>query len=395
MKIALVSADVLPTPPVNYGGLERVVYDLARHLALKGHQVSLYAIEGSRAPEGVELVEIEHSSDLLTPEGEHDVLSNHEVIHCHDWSLVGWQLAQRHPERPFFQTWHGPYLGSRAHWQAPPENLLLCGISEWHAQLLRAELGCERIFAIHNGVEVADFPLYEGPREPYLAYLNRLGSEKGLHVAIHLMRSHPSRHFHLRVAGTERHVGDHEFVLEMLKRMDGVEVVYEGDLGLEPKYELLSKAWALLWLPIGFEEPFGLGIIEAQLTGTPVIALDRGDIRELINEKTIINGIDQGDLGHALTMTNYTPPAVRRHFVATRFSAEAMAERYLDFYQRGLGALGHGDAGGGRPAVVEGVGEAAERFPRLEALRGGLASELGQVVEVAEKAVEEGGVVEK
>jgi glycosyltransferase involved in cell wall biosynthesis len=395
VRIALVSADVLPTPPTGerYGGLERVVWSLARHLARRGHTVTLYALPKSQAPEGVALVEVEHSTDLLTAEGSADLMVA-DVVHCHDWSLVGWQLAEEHPERVFFQTWHGPYLGARAHWEPPPRNLVLCGISKWHAKLLEAELGAQpgSVEAVYNGIELDDFPVYTGEREPYLAYLNRLGPEKGLHLAI-AMAGEVGRQ--LRVAGTERHIADPDFVMAMLQRMDGKKVVYEGDLGQDAKYELLSKATALLWLPIGFEEPFGLGIVEAMACGTPVIALDRGDVRELVPKDLILAGTTKYDLGSGLGIA-YRPSAHdRMRAIAERFSAEVMAVDYETVYETGTGlegAVRDRDAGGRGLGTIHELGERLEGVASAGGLGPGGAGELDEGVDGAAPTVDRGHV---
>jgi len=47
MKILLVSSVALHTPPLNYGGLERVVYEYAQGLSKRGHEVTLAAAKDS------------------------------------------------------------------------------------------------------------------------------------------------------------------------------------------------------------------------------------------------------------------------------------------------------------------------------------------------------------
>ncbi len=55
MKIWLQSSAFLPTPPPSTGGLETVVAGLATAFHQRGHQVTLFALEGSALP-GIEVV---------------------------------------------------------------------------------------------------------------------------------------------------------------------------------------------------------------------------------------------------------------------------------------------------------------------------------------------------
>lgn len=93
---------------------------------------------------------------------------------------------------------------------------------------------------------------------------------------------------------------------------------------------MLGGAKALLHL-IGFDEPFGLSVVEAMACGTPVIAFNRGSMPELIEDGRsgfLVNTTEEaisavgriGQLNRAAARAR-----VERHFTAARMAAEYRA----------------------------------------------------------------------
>jgi len=58
-------------------------------------------------------------------------------------------------------------------------------------------------------------------------------------------------------------------------------VTWLGEVGGQQKLDLLMRARCLIF-PIQWDEPFGLVLIEAMSCGTPVVALRRGSVPELV-----------------------------------------------------------------------------------------------------------------
>jgi Glycosyl transferases group 1 len=102
------------------------------------------------------------------------------------------------------------------------------------------------------------------------------------------------------------------------------------------KRDLLSRACVLLF-PICWEEPFGLVMIEAMACGTPVVALRRGSVPEVVVDG--VTGIvrdDPAELPAAIDLAMQLDPAACQAHVAARFTTELMAARYEDAYRRVL-----------------------------------------------------------
>ena len=101
--------------------------------------------------------------------------------------------------------------------------------------------------------------------EKYLLFIGRLIPEKGIDLAI---KTAEYAKMKLIIAG----VGDYK------PQSDYVE--YIGSVNVEQRKELLAKAKALL-VPSQYNEPFGSVVIEAMLSGTPIISSNRGALPEI------------------------------------------------------------------------------------------------------------------
>jgi glycosyltransferase involved in cell wall biosynthesis len=121
---------------------------------------------------------------------------------------------------------------------------------------------------------------------------------------------------------------------DILPHVDGDRVLFHGPVGGTKRVTALGKARALLHL-INFDEPFGLSVVEAMACGTPVIAMNRGSMPELI---------DDGRTGFLVPRAEDAIVAVERaaeldraaihRAAASRFSVQRMAQDYIALYRR-------------------------------------------------------------
>ena len=107
-----------------------------------------------------------------------------------------------------------------------------------------------------------------------------------------------------------------------------------GEINDTQKPAFLSGAKALL-MPIDWPEPFGLVMIEAMACGTPVLALNRGSVPEVLEDGLpgIIVEDETGAIGAIDRIHSMDPKKIRQRF-EERFTAKRMAEDYLSIYRQ-------------------------------------------------------------
>jgi glycosyltransferase involved in cell wall biosynthesis len=160
-----------------------------------------------------------------------------------------------------------------------------------------------------------------------LVILGRVHPDKGTAAAIEIARLAGRA---LIIAGP---IQDQTYFDELVApHIDGDQVRYLGSVGPEQRSELLGSARALLH-PIGFDEPFGLSVVEAMAAGTPVVAYPKGSMPEIIDHGR--TGFLVADPAGAAAAVNATADLDRgdiRQVAERRFSAQRMVEDYLEVY---------------------------------------------------------------
>ncbi len=182
------------------------------------------------------------------------------------------------------------------------------------------------VATIHHGIDTAAFAIHPSPGG-YLLFFGRIHPDKGTAEAIDVAVASGMR---LVIAGI---IQDQRYFDERIApRVDGVQVTFVGAATARDRSELLGGAQALLHL-IGFDEPFGYSVVEAMACGTPVIAIARGSMTELIQEGVtgfLVDGVDEAVAAVARTVK--LDRAVIRSEAVRRFDVARMVGAYLDVY---------------------------------------------------------------
>jgi glycosyltransferase involved in cell wall biosynthesis len=281
MRIAMISTPFLSVPPKAYGGTELVIYELVEGLTANGHDVTLYATGDASTsaklrhlylepqwPPGP-LTDVNHMAwamaEIIRDEG-------FDVVHAH--SAFALSFLKLFPELPLVYTvHHAREENLSSFYQHHPEAYYVT-ISENQRRL---EVPLPRSEVIYHGLDTDRFRWSDTP-EDYVCFVGRFAEDKGLHTAIDIAERAGLR---IGVAG-EVHLVDKEFgEREILPRLEKPHVDFLGCLGIDRKVPLLQYSRALL-APIQWEEPFGLVLIEAMLSGCPVVAFPRGSVPELV-----------------------------------------------------------------------------------------------------------------
>ncbi|GGM93701.1 glycosyl transferase family 1 [Terrabacter tumescens] len=180
---------------------------------------------------------------------------------------------------------------------------------------------------VHNGVDVRRW--VAGPGGEDLVWVGRIVPEKAPHRAIAMARASGRR---LRLAGP---VGDVDYFERYVAGELDDDIAYVGHLDTEALVDLVGRSAALLVTP-DWDEPYGLVAAESLACGTPVVALDRGGLREFV-----VPGVgvllrpdaDGAEAAQAVaTAVGLDREACRAHAVAA-CSVDRMVEQYLARYQ--------------------------------------------------------------
>jgi len=342
LRIALVAPPWYPVPPHGYGGIELVVSLLDRELRRRGHDVTLFAADGSPgalpcAPRGwhTELGGLQQGvreatyaatvSRVLGKVGDVDVVHDHA-------GAATMSLLPIATSAPVLHTVHGPLTeAERTLYSELRDRIGLVAISD-SQRSSAADLRWEgRVF---NAVDVDNLEVCD-PREkePYLLCLARICEDKGQHVALEVARRAGMR---LVLAGKVEATpaGADYFEGEIAPFIDGHSVVHITNVVGAQKARLLARAAALL-APLQWDEPFGLAMVEAMASGTPAIATRRGAAPELIEEGvTGFLGDSVDDMVAAIGHIRDVDPLECAAIARSRFTPAAMADAYLALYER-------------------------------------------------------------
>ncbi|MHA7180033.1 glycosyltransferase family 4 protein [Arthrobacter sp. MDB2-24] len=280
MRIGLIVAPWIPVPPPGYGGVELVVDTLARGFADAGHEVVLVAAADSTCPvpqlpgtDASDLARLETTwSELGHIVRAYAGLAGVDLIHDH--TLSGPLYRNRPADVPVVATIHGPMTPHLQEIYRAASDTALVAIS--HDQVSRTP-GLRVAAVIPHGIDFSAVPLGPGSGG-YACFLGRMCPDKGVAEAITVARASGVP---LKIAAKMHEFAELQYFRDTIEPMLGPDVDFLGEVGGQEKYDLLGNAMALI-NPIQWSEPFGLVMIEAMATGTPVVATCRGAAPEIV-----------------------------------------------------------------------------------------------------------------
>jgi glycosyltransferase involved in cell wall biosynthesis len=338
MKIAQVTPLYEAVPPRLYGGTERVVAHLSDALVELGHDVTLFA--SADAETKAKLVPVRDQAIRLDPAPLKSDLAAHlsmlaevrrradefDMIHFHT-DMIHFPFFDRRARRTV-TTLHGrldlkDLAGVYQRWPQFP----LVSISD---DQRRALPFVNWAATVQHGIAQAAYD-FSPQGQGYLAFLGRISPEKRPDRAIAIAKATGRR---LKIAAKVDPADLTYFEEEIEPLLDHPRIEFIGEIGGAEKSAFLGGADALLF-PIDWPEPFGLVMIEAMACGAPVIAYACGSAPEVVEDG--LTGFIVRSHAEAVAavgrLSSLDRMAIRRRF-EERFTATAMAARYIELYGR-------------------------------------------------------------
>ncbi|HUC88302.1 MAG TPA: glycosyltransferase family 4 protein [Candidatus Binatia bacterium] len=381
MRVAMIAPPWLAVPPTGYGGIENVLAVLVPELLNLGVEVELFTTGDSTVkatkkhwlyPNGqydqihkpqYEAVPISLAHLMFTLNKVEDD-GGFDLIHDHLGFLGPAVLAYACRNLPpAIHTLHGPPFTTEDRidlgipdnlpmWRQFRQNsqLYFVGISKALCKTAPPNLKKLMLDPVHNAVDASQFPFVKD-KDDYFITLARFHPEKGQAIAV---KACLELGYKLKMAGGVNDIMDpSNLMLEIgnpLSRYRSLmdfryfsdeifpylldnKIEHLGEIRGADKLKVISHAKALLF-PIQWEEPFGMAPIEALACGTPVVAMARGALPEIIEHG--VNGFlahNVKEFKHYMTRVDEIDPAKCRESVEKNFSAKVMAKNYLDRYK--------------------------------------------------------------
>jgi glycosyltransferase involved in cell wall biosynthesis len=318
------------TPPRQYGAWETVAANITNGLAQRGYDVTLFATADSLTRAKLESVaprpfaedetldskvwEYLHIAHAMERADEFDLIHNH-----YDFMPLTYSRLIR---TPMVTTVHGFSLDQyRLAYRAYRHTHFVSISNSDRDPYLRY------MATVYNGIRLDDFTFRSKPGD-MLVFVGRIHPDKGVHLAIDVAEETGRE---LVIAGI---VQDPDYFDSLIRPRLSARIQFVGPVGPVERDRLFGSAWASLHLTT-IPERFGLAMAESMATGTPVIGVDLGSVREVVADQVtgfVVSGVSEA-VNACQRISRIDRRACRRR-VEQLFSVDAMTEGYLQVYRR-------------------------------------------------------------
>jgi glycosyltransferase involved in cell wall biosynthesis len=352
LKIAVLASNFIripprpsDVPPQCSGAAEKIAHLISEGLIKRGHQVTLFASGDSKTK--AELISVTKKSTGTDPKIGFNP-AGPKLHEKYEYLLISkaYQMAQQnrfdiiHSHFDILTAFFAPLVKTPT-------------VSTLHSRLSSPRMAFLKNFkktqyyvsisdsqrkpipdlnyaaTIYHGIEIEKIPFGDSP-ENFLAIVGRINPQKGIKEAIEVAKKIGMK---LVIMGSHGE-NDPYWENEIKPAIDGKQIIYKGFISQEETFKIIKKAKAYI-LPLQWEEPFGLTMIEAMACGTPAIAFDRGSAKEVISDKKsgfIVKNEPQ--MIDAIKNVDKIDRQYCREWVKNNFTVEKMVENYEKVYEK-------------------------------------------------------------
>lgn len=329
MRIAIIADPVIPVPPKNYGGIERIIDMLVDGLTKNGHDVVLVAHEDSV---------VNCTLIKYPPKSKQNLLSKMQIVAevrhfrpdiIHSFARLAY-LALLLPKSyvKIMSYQREPTISQikKALLLSKKNTLAFTGCSNYISNQIKP---FAKAFTVYNGYPDKTYtPNFQINESAPLLFLGRIEHEKGTHLAIEIAIKTGRK---LIIAGNIPDKSKAYFT-EQIEPNLSEKIQFIGEVNDQQKNKILGESSALL-MPILWNEPFGIVIVEAMACGTPVIALNAGAIPEIITHNR--SGFVCRIVDEMIDAVNMLHTINREHVYqdAQKFNQNSITNAYLSLYK--------------------------------------------------------------
>jgi len=334
LKIAITADPEIPVPPILYGGIERIIAMLIDGLVNLGHEVVLFAHKDSVVP--CKLIPYAAADNRLKSVVINTIIINKALLLqrydiIHSFGRMAYLLPQMPLNISILMSYQReptiPQI-KRAVRLSLKNTISFTGCSDYITAKIKPFATAN---TVHNCVDMSKYSLSAKVSDDApLVFLGRIESIKGTHNAIEMAIKARKK---LVIAGNIP-IEQTDYFYKHIKPFLDDQIIYIGAVDDDQKNELLGKALALL-MPIEWDEPFGIVMIEAMACGTPVLGLNKGAVPEVVEQG--VTGYYADNIEDLIEKAGQIESLDRtkiRSITRDRFSKAVIVEQYIGLYQR-------------------------------------------------------------